>query len=91
LETGQWKLLTLWTYGSSYFRRLSPDGQLLISGSVDKTIKIWNLSSGKLLRTLLDIQMVNSVAISPMDKHLPVALGKSLKFGIEDWRLLHTV
>jgi WD40 repeat protein len=32
--------------------RVSPDGKILISGSVDKTIKIWNLATGKLLRTL---------------------------------------
>ena len=31
---------------------VSPDNQLLMSGSEDQTIKIWQLRDGKLLRTL---------------------------------------
>ncbi|WP_341732065.1 hypothetical protein [Microcoleus sp. EPA2] len=45
---------------------LSPDGQTLVSGSNDKTIKIWQLSTGQLLRTLTGhSSLVFSVAISP--------------------------
>jgi WD40 repeat protein len=44
---------------------ISPDGLTLVSGSRDKTIKIWNLRSGNLLRTLGGhTSDVNSVAIS---------------------------
>ena len=44
----------------------SPDGTKIISGSTDKTIKIWNANTGECLQTLeghLDI--ILSVAYSP--------------------------
>ncbi|MEZ2236515.1 protein kinase, partial [Microcoleus sp.] len=45
---------------------ISPDGQTLVSGSRDKTIKIWNLATGNLIRTLSGhSNYVYSVAISP--------------------------
>ena len=44
---------------------ISPDGQTLVSGSEDHTIKIWQMSTGTLVRTLGHSQGVTSVAISP--------------------------
>src|SRR6266516_1583884 len=45
---------------------ISPDGQTLVSGSWDKTIKVWHLQTGQLLHTLMGhSDYVNSVAISP--------------------------
>ena len=45
---------------------ISPDGQILVSGSDDNTIKIWQLSTGQELRTLTGhSDSVNSVVISP--------------------------
>ena len=45
---------------------VSSDGQTLVSGSWDKTIKVWELSTGKLVRTLTGHENpVDSVAISP--------------------------
>ncbi|WP_293219197.1 hypothetical protein [Microcoleus sp. PH2017_29_MFU_D_A] len=42
------------------------DGQTLFSGSVDKTIKIWQVSTGKELHTLTGhSEPLYSVAISP--------------------------
>ncbi|MBD1821545.1 caspase family protein [Cyanobacteria bacterium FACHB-DQ100] len=32
--------------------QISPDNTLLISGSADKTIRLWNLSTGELIRTI---------------------------------------
>jgi len=50
---------------------ISPDGQTLVSGSSDKTIKIWNLATGDLIRTLSGHSYsVWSVAISPNGKTL---------------------
>src|SRR6266581_3253461 len=44
---------------------MSADGQMLASGSSDKTIKLWNLKTGDLLRTLTEHgNSVQSVAMS---------------------------
>ncbi len=52
--------------GAVYSVGISPDGQTLVSGSVDNTIKIWNLANGNLIRTLAGhSSSVWSVAISP--------------------------
>ncbi len=56
---------------------ISPDGQTLVSGSDDKTIRVWNLHSGELLRTLrghsgwvIRADGVMSVAISSDEQTL---------------------
>jgi WD40 repeat protein len=55
----------------------SPDGQTLASGSVDSTIKLWNVKTGNLLQTLEGHSYsVNSVAYSPD--------GQTLASGSED-------
>ncbi|MCT7951590.1 WD40 repeat domain-containing protein [Ancylothrix sp. C2] len=45
---------------------ISPDGQHLVSGSFDKTLKIWDLHTGLLLHTLTaHLRGIFSVAITP--------------------------
>jgi len=44
----------------------SPDGRTLVSGSADKTIRLWSVSTATLLRTLVGhTACVESVALSP--------------------------
>ena len=43
----------------------SSDGKQIASGSWDKTVKIWNASSGELQSTLRGDKQVNCVAFSP--------------------------
>ncbi|MEH2238130.1 nSTAND1 domain-containing NTPase, partial [Nostoc sp.] len=59
----------------------SPNGQQLASASVDKTIKIWDVSSGQLLKTLTGhSDRVISVAYSPNGQQLASASGdKTIK------------
>lgn len=50
---------------------ISPDGQTLVSGGEDETIKIWQVSTGKELRTLTGhSEAVYCLAISPDGKTL---------------------
>ena len=45
---------------------ISPNGQILASGSTDTTVKIWHLATGELLNTLTEHSgSVKSVTFSP--------------------------
>jgi WD40 repeat protein len=44
---------------------LSPDGQWLLSGSGDDSINLWEVASGRLIRTFKDTEDVEFVAFQP--------------------------
>ena len=49
----------------------NPNSKYIVSGSSDHTVRIWEASSGELLRTLEGhTDMVNSVAWSPDGKYI---------------------
>jgi WD40 repeat protein len=50
----------------------SPDGRYIISGSYDKTIRIWNAETGSSVGTPLEgtLTLVRSVAYSPDGRHI---------------------
>ena len=58
------KLGSIWSYVNSI--AFSPDGQLLASGSMDNTVRLWKISSGKEKRILKGhTRAVMSVTFSP--------------------------
>lgn len=68
-----WHLHQTLSAHNDWVRCLSftPDGTHLVSGSFDKTIKLWQLSTGKLIHTLTDHPKgVFALAISPDGKLL---------------------
>ncbi len=82
-----------WSYSHSlrghtdwiYSIAITPDGQTLVSGSFDKTIKLWELSSGSLIHTLSNHSKgVCCVAISPDGQ---IAASGSWDETIKLWRL----
>jgi len=44
---------------------VSPDGRFIVSGSWDRTVKVWDAQSGALLRSLKGHTSVSAVAVSP--------------------------
>jgi WD40 repeat protein/CHAT domain-containing protein/tetratricopeptide (TPR) repeat protein len=70
----------------------SPDGRQVLSGSTDRTVKLWDVSTGALLRTLEHASRVNGVAFSP-DARLGVsASDDQIKlWDMQSGRLLRTL
>ena len=79
-----------WVWSVAY----SPDGQTLASGSLDNTIKLWNVNTGNLLQTLKGhSELVNSVAYSPDGQTVASgSLDKTIKlWNINTGNLLQTL
>ncbi|KIK36085.1 hypothetical protein CY34DRAFT_51288, partial [Suillus luteus UH-Slu-Lm8-n1] len=71
---------------------ISVDNTLLASGSWDKTVRIWNLETGKLVAGPFDnIQWVGAVVFSTDSKKLAVKSGTCLKVWDFDASTLETV
>ncbi len=73
---------------------LNPDGQTLVSGSADKTIKVWNLDTGQLRRTLFGhSDTVRSVTFSPNGQLLVSGSGdKTIKlWNVQTGELVRTL
>jgi WD40 repeat protein/tRNA A-37 threonylcarbamoyl transferase component Bud32 len=49
---------------------ISPNGKIIVSGSRDSTIKVWELATGNLIRTLSAHGVVMQIAISPDGKFI---------------------
>ncbi|MDF5725663.1 MAG: WD40 repeat domain-containing protein [Rhizonema sp. PD37] len=73
------------------------DTQSLVSGCADKTIKVWNVNTGKAIRTLSQsLAEVSSVAVSPDGNLLAVGSCDSPRSNVKVWhistgKLLHTL
>jgi WD40 repeat protein len=76
LAAGSYQVVTLWTaptgsalksfaahVGPVLALSVAPDGLTAYSGGQDKTIRVWNLADGKLLRTLIGPVPVTAVAV----------------------------
>ncbi|MDH6057427.1 WD40 repeat domain-containing protein [Umezakia ovalisporum] len=76
---------------------ISSDSVVLVSGSVDKTINVWDLETGKQIRTLTGHEgEISSIAISPDSQLLAVGSCEHPRSNVKVWnlktgKLLHTL
>ena len=59
----QRRFLTSFTCHTNWVRcaKFSSDGRLIVSCSDDKTIKLWDIASGKCIKTFNDVKGINYI------------------------------
>ncbi|MFW9915558.1 MAG: serine hydrolase [Candidatus Thorarchaeota archaeon] len=99
LISGSWdKSIRLWNVSSglelSIFANhthkvtsavFSRDESMIISGSLDETVKLWNVGTGEIVRELLTNHSIWSIAHSPVDHILAVAVDPSITWPNRYW------
>lgn len=70
----------------------SPDGKLLAGGFHDSTLRIWEVRSGRWLRTLRHSNSVSALAFSPDGRTLASGTAQTLQlWDTRNWRLRRTL
>ena len=80
--------------GAVHAVAVTPDSRQVVSGSLDKTLKIWNIENGQLLRTLVGhMELVDAVAVTPNGRQVVSGSNdKTLKvWDLESGQLLCTL
>ncbi|MFX0207191.1 MAG: serine hydrolase [Candidatus Hodarchaeota archaeon] len=99
LISGSWdKSIRLWDVSSGLELRsyanhndkitsitFSNEETIIISGSLDKTVKLWNVSTGNIIHEISIGQSIWSIALSPDDSTLAVAIDPSLTWPDRYW------
>jgi hypothetical protein len=76
---------------------ISPDGKAIVSGCADKTVKVWNIHTGKKLRTITGhAGEISSIAVSPDGNFLAVGISDTPRSNVKVWqletgKLIHTL